>query len=363
MIGRALRDLLYSLKIDVMSNESTKNKEAIQDYKIGQKCISNLTRVLEIFIKNNAWNILFFLLIIVIFVFETKGVLPNLATWLETLAFLKILDLLSKLGLLIAIITFMKEIPKRSENIKLEKKRTQYEAWRVVNSALDQTGSGGRIQALEDLNKDGVSLRGLTASKAYLAGIDLRKASLQEAKLQGVNLESAQLQEADLQDADLREARLFRTQLQEAKLLGAKLQEANLSESNLSKAMLQGADLSKARLLSCKLQGAQLASANLQNAFLGGAQLQKAWLSLANFQDADLFKANLSGAKLEKAKFQKANLLEADLAEADLTKADFTSAQNLDPLKFLKAKNWESAIFDSDFRSKLNAEQTKRRVE
>lgn len=50
-----------------------------------------------------------------------------------------------------AAAVFLLESPDR-------RKAAQYEAWQVINSAMGQTGSGGRIQALEDLNKDGVDL-------------------------------------------------------------------------------------------------------------------------------------------------------------------------------------------------------------
>jgi hypothetical protein len=71
------------------------------------------------------------------------------------------IDNLETIAIASAGVIFILEIPDRL-------KRDQYEAWQVINSALEQTGSGGRIQALEDLNKGGVSLEGLSASGAYL---------------------------------------------------------------------------------------------------------------------------------------------------------------------------------------------------
>ena len=37
-------------------------------------------------------------------------------------------------------------------------KQKHYQAWQTINFAQGKTGSGGRIQALQELNEDGVSL-------------------------------------------------------------------------------------------------------------------------------------------------------------------------------------------------------------
>jgi len=111
----------------------------------------------------------------------------------------------------VAIYRYFKEAP-------IRKKQEHYQAWQMINSAIEQEGSGGRIDALQDLNKDKVSLKGLTAKKAYLIGIILKKADLQEANLQEAKLQEAKLQEAYLQGANL----------QQANLMGANLQGADL---------------------------------------------------------------------------------------------------------------------------------------
>jgi hypothetical protein len=65
-----------------------------------------------------------------------------------------------------AVIFFL-EIPDR-------KKRNHYEAWQVITAGLGHAGNGGRIQALQDLNKDKVDLEGVAAPDADLSGINLR---------------------------------------------------------------------------------------------------------------------------------------------------------------------------------------------
>jgi len=178
----------------------------------------------------------------------------------------------------VAICRYFKEAPMR-------KKQEHYQAWQMINSAIEQEGSGGRIDALQDLNKDKVSLKGLTAKKAYLIGIILKKADLQAANLQGANLQGANLQAANLQAAELWEADLQDANLQAAELQGAELLQANLQGANLQRAKLQGANLLVANLQEADLCVANLRGANLQGANLTGANLEKTTVQSAHFNE------------------------------------------------------------------------------
>ena len=75
----------------------------------------------------------------------------------------------------------------------------------MISSAEGQGGSGGRVQALEDLNGDKQSLVGLTAADAFQKEIDLAGAELDNANLRGTTLGGADLREASLKNADLRD--------------------------------------------------------------------------------------------------------------------------------------------------------------
>jgi Pentapeptide repeats (8 copies) len=145
--------------------------------------------------------------------------------------------LLEQIAVLVAVIWWISEAGDRT-------KERHYRAWELINSARGSIADGGRRDALQDLNRDGVSLAKAPLRQAHLVDIDLRG--------------------ADLQGADLR---------------GADLQGADLSDANLQGAFLgQGANL----------QGAFLADANLQDAsFWGGADLHAA-LELSNIKNADL---------------------------------------------------------------------------
>ena len=59
----------------------------------------------------------------------------QLATWLEKSAFIKVLDSLSKLGLLVAVIAFLREIPKWEERAEEEATRRQFEYWKAIDAA------------------------------------------------------------------------------------------------------------------------------------------------------------------------------------------------------------------------------------
>lgn len=58
----------------------------------------------------------------------------QLATWLEKSTFIKVLDSLSKLGLLVAVIAFLREIPKWEERAEEEAKRRQFEYWKAIDA-------------------------------------------------------------------------------------------------------------------------------------------------------------------------------------------------------------------------------------
>lgn len=112
----------------------------------------------------------------------------------------RLLDIASKIATAIAAISLVLGASQVAEQ---QKKQAHYQAWQVINSAQGKKGSGGRIEALQNLNKEGVSLAGVNLDKADLAGIDLANASLPGASLQSANLQGANLRGANLQGADI----------------------------------------------------------------------------------------------------------------------------------------------------------------
>jgi len=169
-----------------------------------------------------------------------------LAYLLSGWAFLEVLEYFGTLSLLVAAVSYFGESKDRM-------KQKHYQAWQVINSAQGKGGSGGRIDALEELHRDAVPLVGVDVSDAFLQGVDLnganllranfRSADMRDGSFVGSHLEDADLTSANLRHADLRKADLHNANLEDADLFGADLGQADLTGVHLSKADLRNTDL------------------------------------------------------------------------------------------------------------------------
>src|SRR5262249_4706926 len=121
--------------------------------------------------------------------------------WLSNWRLLEVLGYLERFGVLVAVIFYFGESGDRV-------KQKHYQAWQVINSAQGKGGNGGRIEALEELNADGVSLVGVDLSSAFLHGVRLKKAMLSRATLDGADARESELTGAQLQNASFRSANL-----------------------------------------------------------------------------------------------------------------------------------------------------------
>ncbi|MDY7021609.1 MAG: pentapeptide repeat-containing protein [Cyanobacteriota bacterium] len=229
------------------------------------------------------------------------------------------------------------------------KKKSHYAAWQVIDSAQGLEFSHARIKALEELTKDGISLKGLLLPKANLEQIHLVDGNFQEVNLQGAKLLEANLKGSTFELTQLQGANLWKANLQETFFLLAQMQKINLSGANLSYADLQGVNLLEANLQQADLQGAyllgNLQGVDFQEANLQGTTLEGAYLKDANFQDANLRNANLKEANLQGVCFQGANV----------QSVNFQNAKGLNPAQILQAQNWEMARYSRDFLYKLGA--------
>ena len=122
---------------------------------------------------------------------------------------LKILQQLTSLSIIVAVVTFMLEIPQRQQ-------KAIQEAWQIIIQAkgANAKASAGRIEALEFLNKRGVLLSGLEAKNAFLPTIQLPGGRLQKAHLEKSDLFQANLKNSNLYQAYLNGANLDRAYLQ-----------------------------------------------------------------------------------------------------------------------------------------------------
>ena len=165
------------------------------------------------------------------------------------------------LSVLLAVVSYFFESKDRI-------KQKHYQAWQVNNSAQGKGGSGGRIDALQELHADGVPLVGVDVSGAFLQDIDLSQANLlranfRAADVRGGNFNGAQMQygdfaSANFRDANLRNADLRNATLQDADLTGANLSEADLEGANLAKADLRSSDFRNTKWQ--KIEGIKLAN-------------------------------------------------------------------------------------------------------
>ncbi|MDF2387793.1 pentapeptide repeat-containing protein [Nostoc ellipsosporum NOK] len=198
--------------------------------------------------------------------------------------FAEVLGAADSISLVVALVLFIKETPDR-------RKQFHYQAWSTVDAAHGVKVSYARVLALQDLNEDGVSLRGLDAPGAELVDINLSHANLSKANLMESDLSNANLSYANLDNANLSQVKLSGADLSHAKLGFATLSKANLNSANLKSANLICADLSHANLSGADLRDASLSGANLEGAYLTGANLKNAKVS-----DYELSRAFTEGA-------------------------------------------------------------------
>jgi Pentapeptide repeats (8 copies) len=186
-----------------------------------------------------------------------------LAHVLGNWVFLEVLEYLGTFSVLIAVIFYFAESGDR-------KKQKHYQAWQVINTAQGKGGSGGRIEALNELNADHEPLVGVDASGAFLQGVRLPHANLLRANLENADIRRGVLAFADLEYANLHSSNLRNSDLSNSKLMFANLEDADLWEANLSGADLAGATLDKADLRRAILNGLkwrEIAGIKLANIF------------------------------------------------------------------------------------------------
>jgi uncharacterized protein YjbI with pentapeptide repeats len=337
-------------------------------------------------------------LVILVLLLATFLFSEQMAKWLEGSAFLKVLDSLSKLGLLIAIIAFLREIPKWEERAEATANQRRFDYWKTIDAAnlARESSHNGQFTshalkiALENLtqeiDKEGRPLKigPINVSGADLTGIHLENANFYVVGFRDANLSGAIFCKATLDKAYFQRSRLFGANFSGAifhnqvvfrhaiyndetkfpdgfdpvaarayriapntDLEGAVLIEAMLWDAQLEEANLQHADLRRA-LLGGNLRRAKLQNADLSGAKMGDANFESAILQNANLQQADFHRANLQNTNL-----QNANLQDTALEDANLYGADLRGVRNVTVEQIKVAKNWGQAMYDNDLRQRL----------
>lgn len=178
-------------------------------------------------------------------------------------AFLEVLEYLGTFSVLVAVIFYFAESGDR-------RKQKHYQAWQVINTAQGKGGSGGRIEALQELNDDRQPLVGLDAPGAFLQGVQLPGANLLRCNLEATDLRDSHLASADLEFANLK--------------------SANFRSGDLHLAHLQYSDLEDADLVGANMAGADLSHANLEDSDLRNIDLSGAiWREIKSIRGANVY--------------------------------------------------------------------------
>jgi uncharacterized protein YjbI with pentapeptide repeats len=163
-------------------------------------------------------------------------------------AILVFLEYCGTFSILIAVIFYFKDAPERT-------KLKHYQAWQVINTAQGKGGSGGRNDALHELNEGHVPLVGVDLSDAFLQGVELEHADLRRSKFHSADLKGADLNGSNLEQAALVSANLRNTQLTQVNFTDCDLTEADLGATSLAGSTLHNTDFSRADLRGADLSG------------------------------------------------------------------------------------------------------------
>lgn len=174
-----------------------------------------------------------------------------LAFLLSRWTFVEVLEYMGSLSILVAVFFYFHDSDNRV-------KQRHYQAWQVINTAQGKGGSGGRIEALQELNNDGVPLVGVDVSGAFLQGIHLGRARLLRSDFSAADVRNSDFKAADLQDSNLRSANFRQSDFSRASLESADLDDADLTGANLTEADLTDAVLDNADLRSVDFKSAKV---------------------------------------------------------------------------------------------------------
>jgi len=187
--------------------------------------------------------------------------------WLRRWALLDLVNLIASLSVVWAAISYLTSADERAQAQRDQRKAKQYQAWQVINAGEGKGGSGGRIEALQDLASDNISLKGLNLSKSVLDRLKLPRTILAQTDFSSASLYGACLQGADLREANFQGSLLIQADLSEAVLSRADFSYADMGGADFSKAVVDVVDFRKA-----VLPESILSAANLRDANIGGAR-------------------------------------------------------------------------------------------
>lgn len=195
-----------------------------------------------------------------------------------------ILNSLEPLGVLFAVLIFIRETPER-------RKQFHYQALSTIDRASGIRNSKARVIALQDLVNQGINLDELDLKNANLEGIELNGVEIKKGLFVGSYLKGAVMHLANLQKGNFKNAQGP----------SFEIRFGNLSFSNFNNSNFSNADFSNSNLMFSNFEGANLSGAKFRNAKLKGAKFKDAYLSGADFTGADVDLEKLKAGVLTNA--------------------------------------------------------------
>ncbi|MCR9474941.1 pentapeptide repeat-containing protein [Vibrio antiquarius] len=158
--------------------------------------------------------------------------MEKLANFLESHPWTRVLDALSKFGILVAAIIWVIEIPDRKERNEETKRQNIYRAWEVIALSELSAQSPARKMALEELLKYGMmpertDIRDTPLDDAgfnmiSFKGSYLNSITFYNSELKKSNFSYTYLEEVDFREADLLDANFYGATLIGVSFVGAK---------------------------------------------------------------------------------------------------------------------------------------------
>jgi uncharacterized protein YjbI with pentapeptide repeats len=175
-----------------------------------------------------------------------------------------------------------------------------------------------------------------------------------------LDLSCANLTKVNILNLDLSKINFQKSCFTHGNIHGVKFIDSDLSNSNFSyvnkefNGVHEPNEFAKADLREANFHKAVLIKSNFSDARMGEANLTKAQLSHSNMRGANLVDANIDEADLTCADLREVNLSGATLNNTIVSGANFSTAIELNIDQIKKAKDYEKAIYSSEFRAKLS---------
>lgn len=205
------------------------------------------------------------------------GLLVSVLFFLLTILSLKLpiieilLSSLEPLGVLLAVVIFIKETPER-------KKQFNYQALSTIDRASGIRNSKARIIALQDLVDQAINLDELDLFDSNLEGIELN----------GIEIKNGNFKKSNIRKAKMHLANLQKSNFEFAEGAGVNINYGNLSFCNLQKSNFNNSDFSNSNLMFSNFENAKLSGTKFINSKLKGAKFKNAFMIGANFTGAEV---------------------------------------------------------------------------